>query len=112
MHAINRDEYQQLRPRFLPQNGMVQEGEGLDFLETMAKFYTGPDFLLCCTPQDQGTLRGIEFLGNPGAAPGILCTLGYAQGVFLTPGPKLPYAMLCPLQKDCPRPGYLGLALD
>ena len=112
MHPINRQEYEQLRPRFLPRDGMIQAGPGLDFLDTMAKFYTGPDFLMCCAPMDDHTLRGIEYLGNPGAAPGILCALGYAQGVFLTPGQKLPYAMLCPLQKDCPRPGYLGLALD
>ena len=112
MHAINRYEYEQLRPQFLPQGGMRQEGAGLDFLATQAKFYTGPDFLMCCAPQDEQTLRGIEYLGNPSAAPGILCSLGYAQGVFLTPGTKLPYAMLCPLTKDCPRPGYLGLAFD
>lgn len=112
MHPIDREEYQRLRRNFLPEGGMIQEGSNLTFLETQGKFYTGPDFLLCCAPKDPDTLVGIEYLGDPNAAPGILCSLGYAHGTFQTPGEKLPHAMLCPLKKDCPEPGYLGLSFE
>ena len=111
MHPVTKEEYQRLRRERLPQGAVLQEGASLDFLATQAKFYAGPEFLLCCAAGENGSLSGLEFLGNPAVAPGLLCTLGYAQGSFQTPGDKLPYAMLCPLTKDCPRPAYFGLAL-
>ena len=112
MHPIDAAEYGRLRRQFLPEDGVIQEGPTLEFLSTFARFYTGRGFLLCCAPKSQDLLNGIEFLGDPQAAPGILCSLGYAHGVFQTPGDKLPFAMLYRLQKDCPAPGYFGLDLS
>ena len=109
MHSVDREEYPRLRRQLLPEDGVLQGNECLAFQETLSRFYTGPGFLLCCAAKNDSTLEGLEFLGDPAAAPGILCTLGYAHGSFRTPGEKIPHAMLLPLQKDCPRPGYLGL---
>ena len=112
IHAVDQQEYSQLRKQYLPGNGVLQEGACLQFLQTQAKFYTGPGFVLCAAPESPELIRGIEFLGDPAQLPGILCALGYAHGTFRIPGDRIPFAMLHPLKKDAPVPGYLGLALD
>lgn len=111
IHAIDREEYAALRRQLLPKNSVVQEGENLVFLSAYARFYKGMDFLLAAAVEGD-TLFGIELLGNPGAAPGILCALGYPQGTFRTPGTKRPFAMFRPLETNAVVPAYFAFAFD
>ena len=112
IHAIDRQEYGKLRRTYLPKNGVIQEGENLRFLETQCKFYTGPGFLMCAAPKTETFLEVPEYLGNTEIIPGVLCALGYPMGSFRVPGNTSPFAMVCPLKKDAPIPGYFGLAFD
>ena len=112
VHQVNREEYQALRRSCLPKDGVIQEGPCLAFLETQCRFYTGPGFVMCAAPKTEEFLEVPEYLGNTELIPGVLCALGYPMGSFRTPGTAIPFAMLHPLQKDTPVPGYFGLALD
>ena len=112
LRPVDRAEYGTLRRALLPEGGLIQEGANLDFLETQNQLYAGDGFLLCCVRPEPDRLLGLEFLGDPAGAPRILHTLGCSTGSFLTFGTEEPYAMLCPLTGDCPRPAYLGLAFD
>ena len=111
LHRIDREEYARLRREFLPQGGVVQEGENLLFLETQAQFYKGMDFLAALVPGED-TLTCPELLGNADAAPGILLALGIPYGTFRTPGMGKPYAMFLPLTEEAVTPRYFGLAFD
>lgn len=111
MHAIDPEEYARLRRDLLPRGSVVQEGSNLAFLSSYARFYKGMDFLLCACPDGDG-LMGLELLGNREAAPGILCSLGYAQGTFRTPGEKKSFAMFLPLKADAAEPTYFAFAFD
>ena len=109
LRQVDKEEYRLLRRQFLPENGVVQEGDNLDFLETMADFYAGEDFLVAVTHGDE--FFAPEILGNEQAAPGILAALRINQGHFRGPGAGKPFAMYLSLS-DCPAPGYFGLAFD
>ena len=111
VHRIDREEYARRRRELLPPGGIVQEGANLAFLETQAEFYTGLGFLLAARQQDD-TLHGLELLGNPAAASGILSALGAAYGNFRTPGEGKPFAMFLPLKNGAAAPSYFGLAFD
>lgn len=109
LRQVDVEEYRLLRRSFLPEGGVWQEGDNLTFLQTMADFYAGEDFLLVAS-------RGKEFfapelLGNAQAAPGILAALHRYQGRFRIPGDEKPFAMYHSLT-DAPSPGYFGLAFD
>ncbi len=95
-------EYARLRQEYLPQGGVLQEGENLAFLNAIHELYAGEDFLYA---------ENAELLGNADAAPGILSALGKDRGRFRTPGKDKPFAMFLPL---CHRemPKYFGLAFD
>ena len=90
---------------------MIQEGENLRFLSSMATLYAGEDFLLAAAEVDN-TLWGMELLGNPDVAPGILKALGYGEGTFRLPGEEKSFAMYLPLSGDAQKPSYFGLAFD
>lgn len=109
LRQVDKEEYRLLRRQFLPENGVVQEGDNLDFLETMADFYAGEDFLVAVAHGDE--FFAPEILGNEQAAPGILAALRANQGHFRGPGAGTPFAMYLSLS-DCPAPGYFGLAFD
>lgn len=109
LRQVDKEEYRLLRRQFLPENGVVQEGDNLDFLETMAHFYAGEDFLVAVAHGDE--FFAPEILGNEQAAPGILAALRTNQGHFRGPGAGKPFAMYLSLS-DCPAPGYFGLAFD
>lgn len=111
MHPIDREDYERLRREFLPEDGVLQEGVCLEFLEGYAKFYKGLGFLLCAMANGD-SLLGIELLGDRETAPKILCSLGFRQGTFRCPGDKKPFSMFLPLEPDAPAPGYFGLAFD
>lgn len=109
--SISREEYARLRRQYLPRDGVIQEGENLAFLEKTAQFYSGSDFLLAASAEDN-SLQGIELLGNAARSSGILASLGYPRGTFRTPGHEKPFAMFLPLKANAPMPNYFGLAFD
>lgn len=111
LRRIGRDEYALLRRKFLPTNGALQEEESIAYLEMMAFFYAGEDFLLAAYKNGK-TLYCPELLGNRDAAPGILAALSCTEGCFRTPGTGRPGAMLRPLAKTVTGPGYLGLTFE
>ena len=111
VRTIEKEEYATLRRKFLPEGGMIQEHENMDFLETMANFYTGEDFLLAAY-DEEGTLRGIELLGDAHKAPGILHALGYKEGQFRSPGDQTSFAMYFSFTEKAEIPSYFGLAFD
>lgn len=111
MHRIDAAEYAKRRRELLPAGSVVQEGENLAFLETMAEFYTGLGFLLCAR-REGDTLHVPELLGNTAAAPGILLALGAALGNFRAPGEGKAFAMFHPLTPGAIAPDYFGLAFD
>lgn len=111
LREITPEEYTRLRSVYLPEGGVVQEGQAMVFLAGYCRFYAGEDFLLVCDASPDG-LFAQEFLGNTQAAPGILKTLGFAKGRFRTPGTQSDFAMWLPFREDCPMPGWFGLALD
>lgn len=104
-------EYEALRRRYLPEGGLEQPGESIEYLAAYAQLYAGRDFVLAAIHQEN-SLFGLELLGNTARGPQILKAMGYETGTFRTPGPDVPFAMLCPLQKDIPRPAYLGFAFE
>ncbi len=111
LRAVSAAEFAGLRRSFLPEGGVIQEKENLSYLASYAAFYAGTDFLLAAC-QENGQLRGLELLGNREAAPGIVSALGFAQGVFRTPGDSIPFAMFRPLKAGRNTPAYFGLAFD
>lgn len=111
MYRIDREEYARLRRIYLPEGGVVQEGENLAFLEKQANFYAGLGFVLAAR-QEEDHLLGLELLGNSDAAPGILLALGKPYGKFRIPGKGEPFAMFLPLKENAPVPEYFGLAFD
>lgn len=111
VNPISTETYARLRRQYLPDGGVVQEGENLAFLETFGEFYAGEDFLMAARIQED-TLVGMELLGNSPAAPGILAGLGLKRGSFRTPGNEKPFAMFLPLREQTRAPAYFGLAFD
>ena len=109
LQPVDATEYGTLRRQYLPENGVVQEGDNLQFLQTMADFYAGADFLVAVARTEE--FFATELLGNTQAAPGILAALRKNSGKFRIPGSDKPFAMYYPLS-DNPAPGYFGLAFD
>ncbi len=102
LRKLTAAQYAQLRKAYLPQGGILQEGENLAFLEAISGLYAGEDFLYA---------ENAELLGNADAAPGILAALGKDRGNFRTPGKDKPFAMFLPLSL-MEMPKYFGLAFD
>ena len=109
IRKVGTEEFSALRRQYLPDGGVVQEGENLAFLSRWAEFYAGEDFLLAATREGE-TLRGLELLGTPDAAPGILAALGAKSGTFRTSG-VAPFAMYKSLV-DKKSPTYFCFAFD
>jgi len=111
LRTVGLEEYAALRRQFLPAGSVIQEGENLTFLANQAQFYAGTDVLMAAW-QEKDSLNAMELLGNRGAAPRILQTLGCEKGSFRCPGEEKEFAMIHPLQKDVMIPGYFGFAFD
>lgn len=109
LRKIDSAEYCRLRRTYLPENGVIQEGDALPFLENLADFYAGEDFLVTVARQEH--FFATELLGNTQAAPGILAALHQSKGTFRHPGDTKAFAMYHPLS-DAPAPEYFGLAFD
>lgn len=101
-------EFGQLRRKYLPEEGIVQEGLTLQFLHTFARFFASFDAIFCIFREEPVFF---EYLGNPNSAPGILAALGIEQAEIPTVGTDIPFAMWHPL--NCTKkPGYLGITLE
>lgn len=112
IRCIDTEEYAHLRRQMIPQGGVVQENENLDFLQTQDRLYAGPGFVLAAEKEGD-RLSCVELLGDETKAPEIVSALGCVQGTFRVPGEGKPFAMYLPLT-DCmlPAPAYFGLAFD
>lgn len=111
LEQIDAAEYAALRRERLPRNAVLQEGENLRFLETMAQFYRGEDALLCAVKEGDRLIVP-ELLGNATIAPGIVATLGCKEGVFTMPGGKEPFAMGISLIPELRDPEYFAFAFN
>lgn len=111
IRKIGAEEYAVLRRKWLPEDGVLQEGASLAYLAAYTDLYAGADFLLAGAFYD-GLFTGMELLGNRDAAPGILASLGFETGHFRCPGREIPFGMFLPLEEDAAEPGYLGLVFD
>jgi predicted acetyltransferase len=109
MHPVDTAEFCRLRREFLPEGGILQEGDSIAFLQNMADFYAGEDFLV--TIYRDKKFFAPELLGNAQSAPGILAAMDKKQGRFRAPGGGQSFAMFHNLS-DMPVPSYLGLAFD
>jgi len=108
LRPIGPEEFCRLRQTFLPDGGVVQDGDGIAFLETQAEFYAGEDFLVTAS-REENFLP--ELLGNAEKAPQILAALGMPEARIRTIGAEKPFAMYHALS-ELPAPGYFGLAFD
>ena len=111
IRSIAPEEYAALRSAYLPEGGVIQEGENITFLAAQMELYAGEDFLLAAYREGQ-TLHAAELLGNREAASGILKALGFSKGFFRTTGEDQPFAMFTPLAEGAQAPSYFGLAFD
>lgn len=111
LRRIDQAEYARLRRRYLPEGGVIQEGVMLDFVATLAEFYTGENWVAAVSPEGEH-LHCQELLGETAAAPGILGALGKTDGFFRTFGDEKPFAMGRKLTQFCKMPDYFGLPLD
>ena len=111
MHRIDREEFARLRRDMLPEGAVLQENENLLYLENQVRFYAGLGFLAALR-QDGEAVFCPEILGNPGMAPGVLRSLGAAQGTFRCPGEGEDFAMFLPLSQDAVKPRYFAFAFD
>lgn len=111
IRTVGIEEYASLRRKFLPKNGVLQEGIQLPFLATQTQLLAGQDFLLAAWLEGN-VLHGMELLGNADAAPGILRALGCEKGTFQIPGTDKPFAMIHKLHIMAVTPKYFGFSFD
>ena len=115
LRKVTPEEYAQQRREvlsLLEPDAVIQEGENMAFLATQAELYIGQNFLLAAHG-DGDTLVGMELLGDPQTAPGIVRALGYTKGTFRTRGQGKPFAMYRSLgSSTLSAPTYFGLAFD
>ena len=108
LNELSPAEFGRLRRKYLPENGVLQEGLTLEFLHRFAHFYAASDALVCAAPENDIIF---EYLGNPHSASGILGALGIPRSEIPTPGQDLPHTMYLPLNST-KIPGYLGITLE
>lgn len=110
LSPIGVSRYAQLRRQYLPENGLIQEGENLALLASLARFYEGPN-CVCAIAKDTPTC--LELLGSEGAAGQLTAALGFSQCKFRIPGIDKPYAMVKHLSgPPLPQQLYLGFGFD
>ena len=118
-NRITKEAYGQMRNALLPIGGVRQENENLDYLEQMAGFYAGENYVLAASleGEHQDILRGVEFLTSQEVnakevATGILKQSGCKEGVFRIIGRTQKVTMYYPLQEKASQPTYFGLIFD
>ena len=108
IRALSPAEYAEARRELLPENGVIQEEENLEFLSKLAKFYRGDGFLAAVTAEGCP-----EFLGDARKAPGLAAALGREFLPLRTPGGNTPYAMGKSLSPTpLPRELWFGFGFD
>ena len=108
---IDEQEYAALRRSYLPEGGVIQEGENMTFLAGMAKFYKGENFI-AAVAEDGEEMWCPEFLGDSDAVPGLVKMLDFPAGRARMPGKDRQFAMFRSLLKTGKKPGYFGLVFD
>lgn len=114
LRRINGEDFAKQRREILSllePDGVIQEGESMALLAAQCQFYAGQNFLLAAR-EEEDVLVGLELLGDPQNAPGIVGTLGYREGRFRTRGSAREFAMFRPFTADAVTPTYFGLAFD
>lgn len=112
MHPLTPLEYAALRPQFLPTQSVLQQGENLLLLDTLADLWMA-DGALLAVRKDEKALLGLELLGDVTLAPRLVRTLGFSAAEFRTVGQDLPFAMFYPLGNfKLPPPAYFAFAFD
>lgn len=111
VREITPEEYARLRKQRLPENGIVQEGDTLDFLAAYVRFYTAGEALFCAA-REENSLYFQEFFGDPEKLPGIAAALAAEKAAVRLPGGDKPFAMYRGFTDDNAMPGYFGIALD
>lgn len=112
VREIDAEEYASLRRKFLPDGGVVQEGENLRYISSYMRFYAGEDFLLAAKKEGV-VLNGAELLGNTSCASKIVGVLGCKTGKFRVIGNQIPFSMYKYFdEKNSEKPSYFGLAFD
>lgn len=112
LERISKEEFARLRRQLLPEGGVVQEGNLLEFLATQVAFYKGENCLLCAACRgDEAVIP--ELLGTENDLGGILSALGVKKGHIRRAGGSRPFAMYLPLSAGKREiPAYFALALD
>lgn len=108
LRPIDADTYGALRRELLPQNSVLQEGDSLTHLASMAQLWAGEGMLLSAHREGEKLLVQ-EYLGDAAAAPGIVKTLGCTEGKFRMPGGSEAFAMVYPLGETVVDFSYFGL---
>lgn len=103
--------YAKLRRQWLPEGGILQEGDTLSFLESYAQFYIAGDAVFCAARED-ATLYIQEFFGDPEKISSIAASLGAEKASVRLPGENKPFAMYKSFTENTAMPGYFGIALD
>ena len=103
LRRLSTEEYAQLRRRYLPENGVIQEGSCLALFGGYASFYATANAVAAVTGSTVW-----ELLGDVSEAPGLLASLGIGEAEVRTPGDGRPFAMAV----GADAPIYLGLAFD
>ena len=108
--TVTKEEYAAKRRLLLPEGGVIQENENLDYLKMQYDLYAGNGILLAAH-REGDTLSVPELLGSSALAPQIIAALGAELGHFRIPGEETPFSMYLALD-DTPAPTYFGLAFD
>jgi GNAT superfamily N-acetyltransferase len=111
LRELTPEEYTRLREGRLPPFSALQEGPGLTFLGTQARFYEGPDFLTAVSRETEH-LRILEYLGDTASIPSFIRALGHREATVRLPGDDRPYGMYLPLTADCKKPEYFAFSYD
>lgn len=111
LRKISAIEYRALRQFFLPDGAVIQENENMDFLSTMAEFYTSDKLLLAGRKIGEEFI-GLELLGNTSYAPKVLHKLQCKKGKFRILSQERPFSMYYPFIESSLSPTYFGLAFD
>lgn len=112
LKKLSGEEYMRLRRNFLPEKGIIQENENLDFLKTDTEFYSS-DEALFASQRTEDRLFVLEFWGNKELFRQITYSMGCKKGLFRSKGHKKPFAVYLPFDSrdtDCPE--YFGFAFD
>ena len=111
VQSLTAEAFAKRRRKYLPENGVLQEGDSLSYLATFAGFYEAHNCVFCASLGGE-VLSFQEFLGQETMLPGILTALGAKQGVVARPGGNQNRAMYYPLTEDGTLPRYFGLPLN